>query len=89
MRNLNNSANGLVYKIEIELQVQKKTYCYKGGKWWQVEINWETGINLYTLLYIKQITIKNLLCSTGNSTQYSVMTYMGKDSKKEWIYMYV
>ena len=24
--------------------------------------------------------------STGNSTQYSVMAYTGKESKKEWIY---
>ena len=32
---------------------------------------------------------KDLLYSTGNSTQYSVMTYMGKESKKEWIYVYV
>ena len=23
------------------------------------------------------------VCSTGNSTQYSVMTYMGKESEKE------
>ena len=27
---------------------------------------------------------KDLLCSTDNSTQYYVMTYMGKESKKEW-----
>ena len=27
--------------------------------------------------------------STGNSTQYSVMTYIGKESKKAWIYVYV
>ena len=25
----------------------------------------------------------------GNSTQYSVMAYIGKESKKEWIYVYV
>ena len=31
------------------------------------------------------MTNKDLLYSTGNSTQYSVMTYMGKESKKEWI----
>ena len=36
----------------------------------------------YTLLYIKQITNKDLLCSRGNSTQCSVMVYMGKQSKK-------
>ena len=27
--------------------------------------------------------------STGSSIQYSVMTYMGKESKKEWIYVYI
>ena len=32
---------------------------------------------------------KDLLYSTGSSTQYSVMTYMGKESKREWIYVYV
>ena len=40
---------------------------------------------LYTLLYIKQVINKDLLYSTGNSTQYSVITYMGKESDKEWI----
>ena len=30
----------------------------------------------------------NLLYSTGNSTQYSVITYMGKESKKKNGYMY-
>ena len=48
-------------------------------------IDWEIGTDIYTLLYIKQITNKHLLYSTGNSTQYSVMTYMGKESKNEWI----
>ena len=38
--------------------------------------------------YIKQITNKNLLYSTGNSTQYSVMTYMGKESKSVYMSMY-
>ena len=52
-------------------------------------INWEIRIDIYTLLNIKQITNKDLLYSTGNSTQYFVMTYMGKESKKEWIYVYV
>ena len=47
-------------------------------------INWKIGTDIYTLLYIKQISIdKDLLYSTGNSTQYYVMTYMGKESKKK------
>ena len=29
----------------------------------------------------------DLLHSTGNSTQYSAITNMGKESKKEWMYV--
>ena len=47
------------------------------------EINWGIGIEVYILLHIKQITNKNLPYSTGNSTQYIVITYMGIKSKKE------
>ena len=65
---------------------KKQAYGYQGGKG---GINWEIGIDIYTLLYIKQITNKDLMYSTGSSTQYSLMTYMGKGSKKEWIYVYV
>ena len=39
-----------------------------------VVVNWETGIDIYTLLCIKQVTNENLLYSTGNSTQCSVVT---------------
>ena len=35
--------------------------------------------------YIEQRITKDLLYSTGTSTQYSLMTYMGKGSEKEWI----
>ena len=52
-------------------------------------INREIGIDLYTLLYIKQITDKDLVYSIGNSTQYSVITYMGRESEKECIYIHV
>ena len=34
----------------------------------------EFGVNKYTLLYLKQITNKNLLYTTENSAQYSVIT---------------
>ena len=33
-------------------------------------INWEIGTNIFTLLCVKQITNKNLLYGTGNSTQF-------------------
>ena len=66
---------------------RKQTYGYQGRR--GGGINWEIGIDIYTLLYIKWITNKDLLYSIGNSTQYSVMTYMGKEPKKEWIHIYV
>ena len=56
------------------------------------EINWEIGIDIYTLLYTKRITNKDLLYSLGYSTQYSVMVYMGKEwsiwEKSGYTYMY-
>ena len=52
-------------------------------------INWGIRIDIYTLLYIKQITNKDSPYSTGISTQYSVMDYTGKESKKSgYMYMY-
>ena len=58
-----------------------QTYGYQWGR--RRGINWEIWTDIHTLLYIKQIANKDLLYGTGNSTQYSVMTYMGKESKKE------
>ena len=37
-----------------------------GGKGGGGGIDWEFGIDMYTLLYLKQITNKDLLFSTGN-----------------------
>ena len=46
-------------------------------------INWETETDIYTRLYIKQMTSKDVPYNTGNSTQDSVMTNMGKEFKQE------
>ena len=53
------------------------------------EKDWEFGISRGKLLYIEWINSKVLLYSTGNSTQYSVITYMGKESEKKRIYKYI
>ena len=58
------------------------------GKGW-VGINQKAGINIHTLLYIKQKTNKDLLYSTVNYTQYFVITYMGKEPENKWIYIYI
>ena len=54
------------------------------GEMLQGGVNQEVGIDIYTLLY--KINNKDLLQSTGESTQHSVITSMGKESEKEWIY---
>ena len=58
---------------------------------WGGGINWGIGIDIYTLVYIKQVTNKDLMYSTGKSTQYSVIAYMEKNLKKKksgYMYMY-
>ena len=52
-------------------RLRERTYGY-GGEGGGRE--WEVGIDIYTLLYLKQITNKDLLYSTGNSAEYSVIT---------------
>jgi len=41
--------------------------------------NQEFGINIYILLYIKEINNKDVLNITGNHTQYFVINYNGKE----------
>ena len=53
----------------------------RGGK------DWESEVGRCKLLYTECINNKVLLYSTGNSTHYTAMTYMGKERKKEWIYV--
>ena len=81
-----NGTNELIYKTRVESQMQKTNLWLPEGKE-EEGISQETRINIYTLLCIKQITNKNLLYSTGSSTQCFVIAYLGIESKKEWIYV--
>ena len=49
----------------------------------------EFGINVYILLYLKRITNKVLLYSTGNWAQCYVTSWMGGKFGGEWIHVYV
>ena len=49
----------------------------------------EFGMDLCTLLYLKWITKKDLLDSTGNSAECYVAAWMGGESGGEWIQVYV
>ena len=42
----------------------------------EVGINWEFGVDMFTLLYMKQMIDGDLLYRTKNSTQYSEITYL-------------
>ena len=46
-------------------------------------------IKRYTLLYIKYINKKDLLYSRGNYIQYLVIIYNGRESEREYMYVYV
>ena len=85
MQNLNNDTNEL-YKSETDSEIQKTNLWLPKGKGCG-GINQEFKIHIYTLVYIKQITNKNLQYSTGSSTQYSVITYVEKEFEKECIYV--
>ena len=85
MWDLKYDTNELIYKTETDSQTQKNNLCLPKGKGGGGEINQKFGNNIYTLLYIKQLNNKDLLCSTGNYTQYFVMTYMEKEYEKEYI----
>ena len=47
------------------------------------------GMDMYTLLYLKWITNKTLLYSTGNSAQCYVAAWMGWEFGGEWIHRYL
>ena len=49
----------------------------------------EFGMDMYTLLYLKWITNKALLYSTGNFAQCYVGAWMGGEFGGQWIHVYV
>ena len=71
---LKNDTNELIYKTKTDSQTQKTNYGYQ--RWGRDKLD------IYIVLYINYIINKNLLYSTGDSSQYSVMTCTGKEAKK-------
>ena len=56
---------------------------FLGREGWGVGIVREFGMDMYTLLYFKWITNKDLLNSTGNSAQCYVAAWMGGEIGRE------
>ena len=67
MWNLEKYTDEPVCKAEMETQMQR-TNVWTPREERGSGMNWEIGIDIYTLICIKQITNKNLLYSTENST---------------------
>ena len=49
----------------------------------------EFGMDMYTLLYLKWTTNKNLLYNTENSVKCYVAIWMEREFGGEWIHVYV
>ena len=56
---------------------------------WQVEIVREFEIDMYTLIYLKMITNKDLLYSIGILFNILQQPIWEKNLKEEWIYVYL
>ena len=79
MWNLKKNTKELTYKTERDSQTEN-LMVVRGQGWGKdgaEGIIRELGMDTYTLLYLKWITDKDLLCSTGNSAQCSVPAWMG------------
>ena len=69
-----NDTTELTYKTEIDLQ--NELMAARQGRIAGGGIVREMEIDMYTLLYLKWITNKVLLYSTGNSAQYYVAAWI-------------
>ena len=68
-------------------QTQRMNLRLRRRKDWGIDR--EFGMDMYTLLYLKQITNKDLLYSTGNSAQCYVAAWMGGELGGEWMHVFV
>ena len=81
--------NELICRTETDSQtlknlwLPKETGCGVGG------MDWGSGTGIGTLRYMEWLANGDQLYSTENSTQYSVIIYMGKNLKENgYVYMY-
>ena len=48
-------------------------------------MDWEFRTDICTLRYMELLHSGDLLYSMENSTQYSIIIYLGKESEREWM----
>ena len=82
--------NNLFTKQKQTQRFQNQTYGYQRGNYsTKGRIKQKVETDVYTLLYMEWKSNKDLLYSTGKSTQFSEVTCTRKEFKKDWIYVYV
>ena len=74
-----NDRDELIYKIEIDTDIENQLMVTKGEK--VGRINQELWTKRDTLLYVKQINNKALLYSKGNYIQYHIINHNGTESE--------
>ena len=83
-----NDKNELTYETERDSETQRMNLQLWGIRMGE-QIVRESGKAVYTLLYLRWITNKDLLYTTWNSAQCHVAAWMGAGFGGEWIYIYV
>ena len=77
-----NGTNELTYKTETDSE--NKLIVTREERWGWKGVCWELEIDMYTLLYLKWITNKDLLYCTGNSAQCYVATWWEGSLRENW-----
>ena len=75
--------------LETNSQTQRTNSWFLGGKDVGEGIVREFGIYTYTLLYLKWMTNKDLLCSSGNSAQCPVAAWMEGEFGAGWVHVHI
>ena len=83
-----NDTNELIYKTETDSDLENELMLPRGEGWGEGMVR-EFRMGMWPLLYLKWVTNKDLLYSTGDSAQCYVSAWMGVGFGGEWIYVYV
>ena len=68
-----NNRNEVIYKLVTDSQTLRMNLWLPGARMGEGIVR-EFGMDMYTLLYLKWKTNKDLLCGIGNSAHYYVTT---------------
>ena len=69
-------------------RLQKQIYSLSSGERWGAGRWIGVRVLAYTHYYVWNGWSTGTCCIVQETTQYSVITYMEKESEKQWIYVY-